>query len=80
MRILVRRAYSGWGYLASPAEAPDDAAHGAGFDEAVIALASKQPDLCAADGTAPRLDELAISLVREDYGQYLLEVYRRTAG
>ena len=79
MRVLVRRAYSGWGYLASRADEPDETAHGAGFDEAVLAFASKQSILCAADGTAPRLDELAMTLVRVDYGQYLLEVDRRTA-
>jgi len=77
MRLLVRRAYSGWGYLASPADEPGETAHGAGFDEAVLALAAKQAVLCDVDGSPPRLDDLALTLVREDYGQYLLEVTRR---
>lgn len=76
MRVLVRRAHSGWGYLASSADDPGTVVHAVGFDEAVLELASKQASL-SSDGSRPAPEELAVTLVREEYGQYLLDVTRR---
>ena len=76
MRVLVRRAYSGWGYLASAAGPQEEPVHAVGFDEAVVEFASKQPELCELGGTL-RLEDLAVTLVEELYGQYVLEVTRR---
>jgi hypothetical protein len=76
MRVLVRRAYSGWGYLASSEDDPGVVVHAVGFDEAVLELASKQVAL-SPDGSPLALEDLAMTLVHEEYGQYLLEVARR---
>lgn len=77
MRVLVRRAYSGWGYLASPADDLHAVIHSVGFDEVIVEFASKQPSLCPSDGSPPRLHDLAVTLLGEQYGQYLLEVSLR---
>ncbi len=77
MRFLVRRAYSGWGYLASTDALPGESVHGVGFDEAIVELAGKLGSLIAADGTPPRLADLSLSLIREEYGQYVIEIARK---
>lgn len=77
MQVLIRRAYSGWGYIASPADDLQAAVHAVGFDEAVVEFASKQASLSSPDGSRPKLEDLAVTLVSEEYGQYLLDVTRR---
>jgi hypothetical protein len=76
MRVRVRDVQ--YGALASPADDPGQVVHGSSFDEAVIALAAKHAALCPDDGSLPQMADLTVTVISQDYGQFLLDVTRHS--
>ncbi|QDT37815.1 hypothetical protein [Stratiformator vulcanicus] len=74
VQLRVRPVHYGVGYVAAFEGDPGSEVHAASFNDAVGQLLTRIPDFADPDGAPPRLSELDVTVVDDQFGQFLLQI------